>query len=361
MSDPVALHPPDTGPAGSNERPVDVFSALAFAYSECGYVRKTGAMTHGQRYTYASDADLIRGVRSAMAAAGLFGPYPVQIKRTDADHGPTRSGAAQYRVDVEVTYRVTHGASGTHLEVVSISRGIDSGDKAAFKAMTGAYKYAIRQLFCLEVGDRAEDPDTTSSTDQETATAKDTVKPTRKAEPDPGKREVVPHETWRATARPFLERLKELDVSFGVLSDECERLYKTRPSEWPPAHRTRLLADLYLGKFPKLYKRQIAPIEERRAEEHDADFTANGGAERRGFMAQLGRRDGLTYDRVRDHFLNLGDTKPSTWGRSGRARFLRDLDAHRIPALYLPTGFKPQPHTGEVGQRGRYDDSAIPF
>ena len=44
--------------------------------------------------------------------------------------------------------------------------GADTGDKASYKAMTGAMKYALRQTFVIETGD---DPDDTPSDVQERA------------------------------------------------------------------------------------------------------------------------------------------------------------------------------------------------
>lgn len=54
---------------------------------------------------------------------------------------------------------------GETMNVTAIGEGIDSGDKASYKAATGALKYALRQSFIIETGD---DPDKTSSEELQT-------------------------------------------------------------------------------------------------------------------------------------------------------------------------------------------------
>jgi hypothetical protein len=49
-----------------------------------------------------------------------------------------------------------HVHSDTYIDIQTTGEGADSGDKSSNKAMTGGYKYALRQVFCIETGD---DPD----------------------------------------------------------------------------------------------------------------------------------------------------------------------------------------------------------
>jgi hypothetical protein len=85
-----------------------------------------------------------------------------------------------------VTYRLTHAPSGESEDCQVLGEASDAGDKAAPKALTGAYKYFLRQTFLIETGD---DPDRYASADQEAAPAK---KP--------------------SLARPLPERLAAFDV-----------------------------------------------------------------------------------------------------------------------------------------------------
>ena len=67
----------------------------------------------------------------------------------------TAKGTAMVNTVIHATVKFTH-TSGESIEVDAVGEGSDSGDKSANKAMTGLYKYALRQTFCIETGD---DPD----------------------------------------------------------------------------------------------------------------------------------------------------------------------------------------------------------
>lgn len=111
------------------------------------YVQKTGK--HGQGYSYASEADLIRVLRAAMVTNGLT-ICPVDVQVTDHHE------AGKQRVtEAVITYAMRH-VSGEEQRIAVLSSGADVGDKAAFKAMTGAEKYALRQAFLIPTGDDPE-------------------------------------------------------------------------------------------------------------------------------------------------------------------------------------------------------------
>ena len=65
---------------------------------------------------------------------------------------------------IQATLRFSHAPSGTSIDVTAVGEGSDAGDKGANKAMTGLYKYALRQTFCIETGD---DPDKFASEERE--------------------------------------------------------------------------------------------------------------------------------------------------------------------------------------------------
>jgi hypothetical protein len=56
-----------------------------------------------------------------------------------------------------MNYRFVDARSGEELTVRVPGEGADSGDKAPYKAMTGALKYALLQSFLLATGDDPED------------------------------------------------------------------------------------------------------------------------------------------------------------------------------------------------------------
>lgn len=56
-----------------------------------------------------------------------------------------------------MTYAFTDVESGEALTVKVLRERLDDGDKATYKAMTGALKYALLQSFMLASGDDPED------------------------------------------------------------------------------------------------------------------------------------------------------------------------------------------------------------
>jgi len=56
-----------------------------------------------------------------------------------------------------VKYTLMDGDSGETMEFTVLGQGEDSSDKATYKAMTGATKYALLKLFLIPTGDDPED------------------------------------------------------------------------------------------------------------------------------------------------------------------------------------------------------------
>lgn len=131
-----------------------ITQAISAIYASInGYVQKT--RSDGLRYSFASEADLIAKLRPAMVEHGVS----VHVHEyTDIERSvvTTAKGASMNVCTLRAVVRFVHGPSGTFLDVQALGEGADSGDKAANKAMTCAYKYALRQTFAIETGD---DPD----------------------------------------------------------------------------------------------------------------------------------------------------------------------------------------------------------
>lgn len=150
----------------------NIYEAMAAAYEECGYVQKRRAQD--LNYTFAGERAIIDEIRPAMVRHGIF-VFPTNIREITRDTYQTSRGSTMNLVGVLVTYRFAH-ESGTEITVEAYGEGADVGDKAAPKALTGAYKYALRQAFCIETGD---DPDNESSVGQERQSPRDTPPPAR--------------------------------------------------------------------------------------------------------------------------------------------------------------------------------------
>ena len=107
-----------------------------------------------QNYNYTSEADFLALMRPQLAAYDimLFPQYEV----ISSSVFTTSKGTAQRQVLIRGRFNFVHVPSSTGLIVETIGEGMDVQDKAPYKAMTGALKYAIRQTFLIETGDDPE-------------------------------------------------------------------------------------------------------------------------------------------------------------------------------------------------------------
>lgn len=158
----------------------NIHEAINAVMEEVGYVKKQ--KSQDVKYTFAGEAALIAALRPAMVEHGIY-MHVSKIENVSREHLTTKSGTQMVNTLTTGIIRFTHSQSGTFVDSWATGEGFDSGDKSANKAMTGLYKYAMRQTFCIETGD---DPDTFSAERKSPATAKPapSVKsPQSKAEP----------------------------------------------------------------------------------------------------------------------------------------------------------------------------------
>lgn len=161
------INKPDPGPGinfgggDGSEVPLreckNIHEAVVAIMEEVGYVRKTrGANLN---YTYAGEAALISAIRPWMVAYGVYMTVVGIAAVSEVDHPRPGDRGGNTRVaTITSTVRFTHAPSGTFVDVMARGEGADVSDKANNKAQTAAYKYALRQTFCIETG---EDPDST--------------------------------------------------------------------------------------------------------------------------------------------------------------------------------------------------------
>ncbi len=122
------------------------------AAMESGYVQK--AQTHGQGYKYADDEAITTKFRDAMLSQGVL-VFPEEMAVTDLRVFEDANGKApNVLVTMGGHFTVTDGAAT--FRVSSLGQGLDRGDKAIYKAMTGFKKYAYRHLVMMATGDDPE-------------------------------------------------------------------------------------------------------------------------------------------------------------------------------------------------------------
>jgi len=127
---------------------------LAVVRRRIAYVQKRG---HNEllNYSYVTAADITGAVGDILAELGV-----VVVPRLESiTYEPARTGGmgTERAASVVMTYSFVDVDSGEELTVKVAGEGIDPGDKAPYKAMTGALKYALLQCFLLATGDDPED------------------------------------------------------------------------------------------------------------------------------------------------------------------------------------------------------------
>lgn len=108
-----------------------------------------------QNYEYLSDDAIASAVQAAMAKAGLALTMP-KIDEFVETEVQTKSGGVLHCVRVRCVFGLADADNGATEEGVVYGFGMDSGDKAIYKAMTGARKYFFRLAFGIGTGNDAE-------------------------------------------------------------------------------------------------------------------------------------------------------------------------------------------------------------
>jgi hypothetical protein len=127
---------------------------LAEVRRRIGYIQKRG-FNERNNYSYVTAADLAGAVGDILAELGV-----VIIPRLDSiTYEPNPAGRTEVARSAQVVmaYTFTDVDSGEEITTKVAGQGLDSGDKAPYKAMTGALKYALLQSFLLATGDDPEE------------------------------------------------------------------------------------------------------------------------------------------------------------------------------------------------------------
>ena len=138
-------------------------NAGKIAAAMCGGMADIGAIgkddyNQMQKFKFRGIDAVYNELHSVLAKHKVFSLPLVLDERTE--ERTSRNGAALiYRV-LKVKY-VFYADDGSSVDCVVIGEGMDSGDKAANKAMAVAHKYALLQAFCIPT-DEQKDPDAES-------------------------------------------------------------------------------------------------------------------------------------------------------------------------------------------------------
>ena len=140
----------------------NIHTAINQVMQGVGYVKKEKGT--GVPYTFAGESALIQALRPSMVANEIY-MHVAEIKNVEREQYTTTKGTQMVNTVMTGIVRFTHAPTDTHIDVWATGEGSDAGDKSANKALTGMFKYAMRQTFMIETGD---DPDKHASEERVT-------------------------------------------------------------------------------------------------------------------------------------------------------------------------------------------------
>src|SRR5699024_4894764 len=126
---------------------------MAKVMKEVKYIEKKG-FNNFSKYKYATESDVAEKVREVLADQNVI-MLPDVVEHTTREH-INRKGNTEYIATVRVKFTFFDGDSGEEISIHSAGEGQDAGDKAVYKAITGAQKYALMKAFMIPTGDDPE-------------------------------------------------------------------------------------------------------------------------------------------------------------------------------------------------------------
>jgi hypothetical protein len=135
---------------------------LAKIMAETRWVEKKGRNSFFN-YDYARETDILDAVRAKLAENGVFVFTSVESVDLRETGKRTRDGSPVNMVTVRTKHVFRDAETGESAEVFGTGSGEDAGDKAVYKAITGAMKYFISKNFLISTGD---DPEKDSETEK---------------------------------------------------------------------------------------------------------------------------------------------------------------------------------------------------
>lgn len=214
--------------------------AIAAAQSQFTNVGSSG---HNKfdNYDYAKLADYLAVIKPMHAAHGLSVITSTEevVALTDR---VTKNGGAEHAVRVRLQVRLQH-TSGEWIESVAWGEGQDRADKAIYKAITGARKYALASILGLATGD---DPEKDAEPASGNAGAKGAA---------PGKPPALPPD-----AKAFLDTYTDVMAKRGCKPAKAQQILrnvlskkKIKLVEVGVGDRDKILAGVRGGEWDKFF------------------------------------------------------------------------------------------------------------
>ncbi|HEX7065887.1 MAG TPA: ERF family protein [Bacillales bacterium] len=145
---------------------------LVSVMNQVKYIEKKG-FNNFNKYKYATEADVNEKVREYLAEQGVM--MIPNMKSYETREHKNRKGNTEYIGTAEIEFTFYDGETGESISFTVYGEGQDAGDKAVYKAITGAQKYALMKSFMIPTGDdpeRDEKPQSKGNKNEPTITQK---------------------------------------------------------------------------------------------------------------------------------------------------------------------------------------------
>jgi len=136
----------------TEQTPRPIAAKIAQIMGELARVPKNGRNSF-HNYDYVTESDLVDSLRPHLARHKIS-IFPT-VERYETKEVQERNKSATLAT-VELAISFIDGESGDLFTVRWAGQGIDQGDKAFYKAYTGAYKYALMKTFMISTGEEPE-------------------------------------------------------------------------------------------------------------------------------------------------------------------------------------------------------------
>lgn len=135
-------------------KPKSLAAKLCAIMGEAGAIEKGGTNSF-QNYKYVRESDVADKMRTLFATAGVFVLH--DVASVDAKPFQNSKGGTTFEVSVAVQYTLINAdVPAEFYKVTAYGIAHDTGDKALYKALSGAHKYFLMKTFNLGSEDDVE-------------------------------------------------------------------------------------------------------------------------------------------------------------------------------------------------------------
>lgn len=140
---------------------MNIFKLIPLVMADIGSVSKD-RRNEQQKYQFRGIEDMYKAAHPAFVKHGVFCVPEVLEHHIDVFERSNEFGKVTYwRHAILKVKHQFYAEDGSHVDVITMGEGLDNSDKAVNKAMSGAMKYALIELFSTPTED-VEDADRTS-------------------------------------------------------------------------------------------------------------------------------------------------------------------------------------------------------